>query len=189
MAVQSNASYALINLSCDEGKNLIGEAGGCEAIVATLKAFPDDQQVQETGCWAINNLVNTSDDNRRKVSDAGGCQVIMAALGRFLDNKVIQEYGWSAVGHLAERSESKMVIAEAGGCEAVVASMKALPGNVRVQLAAISVGSSLMKGSGVNKAKLNAAGALGAITEAMRSFPDSESLQKKGEEAIQLLRT
>ena len=189
LAVQRNGILALAYQGGDDSASLIGEGGGCEAIVAALKAFPDDQNVQGNGCWAIRNLVMFSNDNRRKLSSAGGCQAITAALGQFLGNESVQNFGWQVVSFLADRAETNINFLEAEGCEAIMASLKAFPGNVAVQLIRLSAVSLLAKEGEGNKAKLIAAGVLGAVTEAMRFFPQEESVQETGRSILRFLQT
>jgi len=125
----------LIKLLCDtkkdnrlETRNQLGHLGGCEAVIAALKAFgTSDKDVAHQGCAAVRCLGFDIADNRKQMGRLGGCKAVVAALKAFgTSDKDVAYQGCAAVRNLAfNNDDNKKQFGRLGGCEAVVAALKA----------------------------------------------------------------
>jgi len=102
--------------ACDAG-------GGPELIIATLKAFPSDTNVQLKGCWAVSNL---SGDLSEKLGNLDGVEAVVAAL-RSSDLYELQSVAVRTLKNLCEASANARRARTHNAREAVQAVADAHP--------------------------------------------------------------
>ena len=95
---------------------------GIVAVVAAMKASPDDAPTQWHGCDAVASLTAGKPDNRAACKEEGGLDAVVAALKRFPDNVTVQLKGAWAVANLA--ADYAAELGELGAVDAVVALMR-----------------------------------------------------------------
>ena len=93
--------------------------GGVQAVVAAMRRFGDDHEVQERGCGALKSLA-VDPDNQVTIAGEGGIQAVVEAMGRFTDHVRIQQEGCGALRSLAVNPDNQVTIAAEGGIQAVL---------------------------------------------------------------------
>jgi len=106
---------AVIHLSTKDPLAEIGEEGGCEMVLAAMKAHVVDVGVQMEGCCALDNLLGSDKvyvENRVSIAELGGIQVIVKAVERYVANRNVYLRGTSAISKLVVDAESAKVVVE-----------------------------------------------------------------------------
>jgi hypothetical protein len=85
VAVQEQACMALkifVTEEQNDHNNRVkaGSVGVIEAVVAAIKAHPDNPRLLKSGCWVLVNLTIDIDANRKRAVAAGAVDAVMAAL-------------------------------------------------------------------------------------------------------------
>jgi hypothetical protein len=68
----------------------IGEAGGVEAVLDIMRAFPQVQDVQQPGTFVLLQLIECSANKERLVA-SGGLDVLLVAMKAFSGTKVAEQ--------------------------------------------------------------------------------------------------
>ena len=102
-------------------KERMGELGAIERIVAAMRAFKSDLEVQALGCKGLHNLAHVS-HNATKIAVAGGIEQVTAAMERH-DNLDVQLHGSGALQVLSISADNRGRIVAAGGLERLVSAM------------------------------------------------------------------
>lgn len=85
--VQQGGCRALANLALGDVRNILTTSGAAstviETVVASMKAHPDDEAVQEFSCWTLAYITWSSKDAKTYARAVGAPAVLKAALTRF----------------------------------------------------------------------------------------------------------
>ena len=119
------------------------EAGAIEAVVAAMRAHPQEEGVQENGCCALADMCCGDDAaaavaRRQRAAAAGAIEEVVAALRAHPQEEGVQENGCLVLGNMcfgndAAAAARKQRAAAAGAIEEVVAAMRAHPQEEDVQ--------------------------------------------------------
>jgi hypothetical protein len=82
--------------NADHASSLIADAGGCELVIETMLAFPEDVDTQGFGCNCLANLAYNSVANVQRISQAGGVGAVMQAMRNHIDEPAIQSTSHTA---------------------------------------------------------------------------------------------
>merc|ERR1711981_1198850 len=79
-SVQEEGALALQALSlAKEKKSQIVQLGGVEVLLNAMARYPSASQLQESGCYALHNLVAANSVVRSKILELGGLDVAQRA--------------------------------------------------------------------------------------------------------------
>ncbi|CAM9380665.1 unnamed protein product [Phaeothamnion confervicola] len=132
--VQIQGCRALCSFAGSETftKGAIAAAGGCEACVFTLNAFPDDVAVQQWGCRAVCMLASISGANKVALGAAGACQAVCRAMERYPRDEELVEEACAAIHNLAGDEQNRSAFhacAPNDAIELLKRAQAAFPGN------------------------------------------------------------
>ena len=94
-------------------------AGSRKLVLAAMRRFPDDEQLQGLGCLALANLAFKNDQNLLQIAEEGGLRVIVRALRTFSDDAKVQSAGCWAIGAFASKDERVRLLAVEAGAKDV----------------------------------------------------------------------
>jgi hypothetical protein len=78
-------------------RNQLVTSGGVEAIVQVMKHHPFDEQVQQTGVFALGSVAEGHEENRARIVALGGLQLIKVATSQFNKNEeLIDHANWAS---------------------------------------------------------------------------------------------
>mmetsp|Transcript_10088 Transcript_10088/g.28969 ORF Transcript_10088/g.28969 Transcript_10088/m.28969 type:complete len:837 (-) Transcript_10088:38-2548(-) len=87
-------ALARLSWSDDEIREEVARAQGIEAMVSTIRRFPDKEGIQCNGCLALMSLVRGEGEvcqaNQWRVAKAGGVEVVVEAMECFSDHAMVQ---------------------------------------------------------------------------------------------------
>jgi len=98
--VQLQALAAIVNLCSGEAnehrRNAV-EAGAMKALVAAMLALPENAEVQEMACIALQNCCYGEDEHaltrRQKAAQEGAIEAVVKAMQKHIDSPPMQEVG------------------------------------------------------------------------------------------------
>jgi len=116
-----NASYSMAAF-----KKSVKDSGGLDAIIWAMKSYPDNLQVQTSGCGALGNMVCDKENVCGKenadfiIHKLNGDDCIIAAMNKFLHDARLQRYACGMLDNLTEWDEFKDPVKQAGGRRALL---------------------------------------------------------------------
>ena len=103
--------------------------GAVEAIVAALRGHLAAEDVQESGCDALGELVKGRPDNQAAAAAVGGLEAVVATLRERPRAATVQTLGCFALGALVEdHPRNRAAAVAAGAAEVAVATIRAYQG-------------------------------------------------------------
>jgi hypothetical protein len=132
---------------------------------------------------ALNDIAQATASSKKNIilaiSRNGGIPAIVSAMKRSEENAGIQESACHALRNLAHDLETVSLISKANGVASIVSSMQHHLDNPKIQAWAMSAFVSI-SGSCSTKGDVIASGALKASLFAMKLYPNTRVIQKKG---------
>ena len=102
-------------------ENAIATVGGLDAILGAMRAYREDEQIQDFGCGALQNLTGV-EQNSQMLLEREGLTAILIAMRTYPDSTLIQESGCWTIVNLCQRKENRAKI-EKARCLATIASV------------------------------------------------------------------
>jgi len=136
--IQAEACRALQNISCFVSHETvvvpIVSIGGIEAVLSSMKTFPDVQSVQRSGCGALIVFIcNKEDSAKHLVLKLGELSTVINAMKAFPNNVDIQKCVCMMLYEISRWSETKTGIGKAGGIVAIASAIENHPDSDDVQ--------------------------------------------------------
>jgi hypothetical protein len=89
-------------LQLDQGQtDVIGAAGGVQAVLSVMQRHIDSADVQESGCCALSQLVDHNVANATAMVFAGGINIVRSAMRRHILSAIVHHEGCKALQRLA----------------------------------------------------------------------------------------
>jgi len=177
-----------INIVNNDSDDKRLSASGCQAVIAALRAFPADVEVQGCGIATIASLsICRPFDSVWK--DYPASPLIIKAMKAFPINYAIQAEGCRALATLALH-EDREQIGKDGGCDVVIAAMKGFLVDSRMQLDGCSALDHLLgvdKPHEENRARIVKGGGCQVIIKAMQHHPRINDVQHEANSLIRKL--
>jgi hypothetical protein len=105
-------------------KELLGDIGYVEFILARMEKYPNYNAVQMNGCMNIGSLVKGMKVNAERVEKSGGISVVIAIMKNHPNIETLQMCGCRALFYLSEWEEYRPLIVEAGGASVIASIME-----------------------------------------------------------------
>jgi hypothetical protein len=158
----SRAIYHLA-LSSPINAKLLGNYGGCEAIVSAINRYKNDKDVVRQGFQAIFALIGSEKtlqkENALKLTTAGANEAVIAAMTLQTSGEPCSIAGAKAIGYLAGGVETNRdTLGRLGACELLVTILKAHSSNSDLVVEAASAIEKLTKKHDDNKKRFGDAG-------------------------------
>jgi hypothetical protein len=176
LVLLEGACSALLNLSSDAEEQILADSNVVEAVIKTMRHYPDAMGLQENALGVLQNLSMRNVASKQTIAEAGGINAVIAAIKEFMGSPTVLERAFSTMWSLAVLESNQIEIANAGGIELVVNGMMANINYVKVQKQACGCLCTLSSNSR-NKTLIREAGGVDAIIFAMWAHFDSEVLQ------------
>jgi hypothetical protein len=121
LKIQVEGMRALAHLShLMPTKQLLGDIGCVEVILARMEKYPDSWNVQALGCYVIGRLVKKRmKANAERVEKSGGIAAVIAAMKADPNSRALQYYGCMALSDMSVWEDYRPLIVEAGGVSAI----------------------------------------------------------------------
>lgn len=119
-----------------ECREKLGALGICAKLVAAIKAFPMDRDMQYWGTGAVVNLSEGNASNTTMLAAAGVCEVFLRGLVRFSADRDVQLHGCLAACNLATEEDSAKALMSAGTEERLEAALAAFPADREIKSSA-----------------------------------------------------
>lgn len=111
-------------------KTLLIEAGACEAVVDTLKAFINDQEICQCSLTAMAALADSSPTGQHRLGQAGGCELVVRTLLKSSPPTLALIYpACDAVKALAADHSNRKRLVRAGAKGVIGGLVKEWPGD------------------------------------------------------------
>ncbi len=112
LKIQTHGMRVLGLFSCFmPTKELLGDIGYVEVILARMEQYPDSCLVQKRGCLNINNLVKGMKVNAERVEKSGGIAMVIAAMKAHPTSYDVQQYGCHVLSDMGKWEEYRPLIA------------------------------------------------------------------------------
>jgi hypothetical protein len=195
ITVQVDGSVALHHLASDgqlydyafnpdpANQAAVREAGGIEAVTAAMDRFTDDDDVQQSGCWALRGLdIPTTLTAIAEVGIATKCRV-----GEYCDGSggIMQTYRSRSDPTCRTNCQGPFNL-KGGGCQAaqVVAAMSRFPDEKHVQTYGCRTLRDLADNSTANLAAIREGGGVAVVTTAMDRFSNNRNVRYSCQRAL-----
>ncbi|KAJ5069043.1 hypothetical protein M0811_11943 [Anaeramoeba ignava] len=156
-----------------------------EETIKYMKQCPNNQKIQENGCFILQKFANKNEDNRNKLRNLKGIKCVIKAMNNFQNNQDIQLKGCEALWDIAVRNdENKIEIRNLKGIEPIIKAMNNFPNNQNIQY----YGCSALENIAVNnenQIEIRNLKGIEPIIKAMNNFPNNQDIQYKGCGALQ----
>jgi len=111
-----NASYSIAAF----GKS-VKDSGGLNAIIWAMKSYPNNPEVQISGCGVLGNMVDGVQESAEYVvKTLNGIDWIVAAMNKFPEDAELQRCACGALDNLVKWEEFHDTVKQAGGRRALV---------------------------------------------------------------------
>jgi hypothetical protein len=157
----------------DELRAAFAEAGGIDAIMASMQAHEGEVDLQSIACHVLGAL-SFNVDNKEMIAKNGGVKAIIKGMQNHLTNTEMQHYGCWALASLAVNDDISATIGREGGVQAVVAAMGEHLQQKRVQVSGLDALMNLSFNAD-NKASIGQEGVQAVIAAAMEMYPSLEA--------------
>ena len=185
--VQESGCRALRNIAATAKTNLnVAEKGGIEAVVAAMRRYPKNIEIQKQGYSALWNIAY--DREIPSYVSAGDINGVMAIMNAHLKNADVQEFFCkellkkitkNKITTTKDHLQNQLMVVTAGGIKAVVAAMNAHLNNAAVQ----EYGCIILMRIAVlaeKQPKVAVAGGIEAVVAAMNAHLDNAAIQEFG---------
>jgi hypothetical protein len=173
-------------VNCADRAAEAGAAGAAEAVVAALRAFPDNWVLQYKGCELLAKLLQTADIRRRAFSSGAG-EAISTVMRTHIAQLLVQAAGCNAFCNLfceGAQTGSKPVHVVAASINTVVAAMTAHASDGDMQCRACIALFNMTVYNRSRKAIAAAAGGIEATAAALRAHATHTRMQTAGCKAL-----
>jgi hypothetical protein len=125
LAIQEQGMRALGTLSMlMPTKQLLGDIGCVEVILARMEKYLDSFYVQLQGCLLIVMLIDRMKGNAERLEKSGGIAVVIAAMKAHRNNKCLQKFGCYVFSRMSRWEEYRPLIVDAGGASAIALAVE-----------------------------------------------------------------
>jgi hypothetical protein len=179
-ALQTHGCDALaLLLRAASAASVTSGADGVAAVLAAMRAHPDDAEVQSAACHALIELGTLDATNCATAGATGGVAAVVAAMTRHSTDPFVVQRACNALGNLARHHRQNAVTAvKSGAVTASLAAMRDFSTDMQVQLDGCYALCHIFDKAGT----LGGAHADGAATDAtvaaMRAFASDHVLQR-----------
>jgi hypothetical protein len=115
----SKTLSVIVRLTFRHEQSSVGIAaiGGAEAVVKTMKTFPNCQMLQEDACGALLNLTCYNTTGKKEAIESGGIEVVLVAINNHLGSSFLCERACKALFNIANGSKENtgLLITLGGG--------------------------------------------------------------------------
>jgi Armadillo/beta-catenin-like repeat len=163
----------------DEIVETFVEAGGIQAIVRTMKRFPNHTGIQEHSCGTIWNLLASKQlDTKAEFEKVGGIACLISALRTMVHHAGVIEQACGAAWNLisGESAGPKNAFSEGGGMECLIAAMNAHPLHEQIQEYACGAALRLMASNEESVNVFAEHGGIDSIFVAIETFNDKPAV-------------
>jgi len=94
-------------------------SGGIKVIIWAMENYPDNLQIQVSGCGALMNMLTLMDNAHYIVHTLKGIDWIIAAMNKFAEDAELQRYASGMLDTLVAWDEFKEPVKQAGGRRAL----------------------------------------------------------------------
>jgi len=131
------AAEEMVNNGSDKrpNENAIAMVGGMDAVLYAMQQFKQEEQIQDFGCGALQNLTGLR-ENAQQLCDRDGLNVVLGAMRAFPHSRLVQESGCWTIVNLCLRKENKHRIEKAKCFSTVAAILDNHPRADQVKIAA-----------------------------------------------------
>jgi hypothetical protein len=166
-----------VSMRSKDAKRAIADAGGIDAVTASIREFMGSPTVLErafTTMWSLAVL----EDNQIRIADAGGIGLVVNGMMANITYEKVQKQGCGCLCTLSSNSRNKTLIRDVGGVDSIVYAMWSHYNSDNLQVEACRALSSLAVNVQTNEVMIATDGEISAMMSAMRRFPNSERLQE-----------
>jgi hypothetical protein len=115
----------LVMMNAKENQRGACVGGVFDAVVAAMRAFPAEAELQMRGCEALCNTCYKVRDNQLAAAAAGGLEVAVSAMRAHTSHADLQFAGCAALCQFAALPFSQTRVGELGGVELVLVALRA----------------------------------------------------------------
>jgi hypothetical protein len=124
-------------------KIAIARAGGADAVVAAMRRFEDDANIQDNGLAVLSVVADTADDTQAVLVAAGAIDAVASAMRRRPDDEQFQVQCCASLMIMSMSRPGATAALRAGVVDVVLAAMRRYPRSSMLQNTAASVLSAL----------------------------------------------
>ena len=155
-------------------------ADGVSAILAVMRRFPHDAELQEQACGVLCNLAHKNVDRKLLIASAGGAAMIVEAMRLHLQHVGVQKWGCWAITNLAASPNVQKAVNDAGCLERVLFAMRHHLSSFRVQERGCRALRNLSHKNNDIKLAIFKAGGAECVLAGMRYHPTHPDIQEQG---------
>jgi hypothetical protein len=126
-------------------KELLGDIGYVEVVLARMGQHPDSLVVQLLGCSNIRSLVRGMKVNAERVEKSSGIALVIVVMKAHPNIDTLQKHGCAALSRMSEWEEYRPLIVEAGGASVIASIMEKHMDNPQLHQLAYSTMEKLVK--------------------------------------------
>lgn len=182
VALQTISNIELSEMDC----KLLSSLGVIQIILDTMDGFPNDLELQVSGCRAIWNTSGIPDSQRAFV-DFGAVDVVLRAISTFSNDAALQEQALAVLANLGANEDNLDKIEESGAIELLIETLGKHASNADVQVKGCLALSNFASHPTDYSKKIVSSGGGSAIVVSMVLHPNNAELQQRALRALRNL--
>ena len=168
------------------GADAVTDSGGLAAIVAAMRALPNEEDLQESACSALGSMAASEEAKmQRAIVDTCAPAAIVAAMRAHSGAEELQANACRALRAIAYCSSCESAVVDAGGIRAIVAAMLEHSSSPDLLEEACGALANISAADGAGRLMAEA-GSAKTIVAAMMAHPDNAGILSSGQRCLRV---